>query len=283
MINKHTRALLDFKSKLFDRVQLRNADLAHALRDIRLDWYRISNVAEDEEKAEVFIYDEIGGSFGVDATEFVTELKALDVKEITVRINSPGGSLFDSIAIHNALVQHKAKIITRIDALAASGASIIAMAGDEVEMMNGSQLMIHDALGFELGNAAAFEAMARFLNLQSDNIADMYKARAGGTREEWRSRMLAETWMFADEAIELGLADKVYVKPAPPDDGEEEIVTEVENTVSEELDISALIIRPHRVDNRGFKYAGREDAPSPVNSSDPWNEVRALVATWKER
>jgi ATP-dependent protease ClpP protease subunit len=274
----------DYKNRLFDRIGLVDPKMAATLRDMRLEWFRITNQA-DEENAEVYIYDEIGGSFGVDANEFVQALAGITAPKITVRINSPGGSLFDSIAIHNALVQHPAKILTRVDALAASGASIIAMAGDEVEMMGGAQLMIHDALGIEYGNQAAFEAMAKFLGLQSDNIADMYKAKAGsGTREEWRARMLAETWMFADEAIALGLADRVYVKPKDDDDEPEEPQEKggsEEDDEDEEVPVQVLMSRKHSLDNRGFKYSGRKAAPAPEVKKDDWEEVRALVANWK--
>lgn len=294
-MNRHVRNLADYKSRLFDRIGLVNPKMADTLRGMRLEWFRITNQA-DEENAEVYIYDEIGGSFGVDANEFVQALAGITAPKITVRINSPGGSLFDSIAIHNALVQHPAKILTRVDALAASGASIIAMAGDEVEMMGGAQLMIHDALGIEYGNQAAFEAMAKFLGLQSDNIADMYKRKAGnGTREEWRARMLAETWMFADEAIALGLADRVYVKPKEDDSEGEDMPMEEEEMPmkpkkaskatdaedSEEIPVQVLMSRMHSLDNRGFKYSGRKAAPAPQVNKDDWEEVRALVANWK--
>jgi len=278
--NRHTQALLDYKTKMYNRIYNVDPVLAASLRDIRLDWYRITNNSGTvDETSEVYIYDEIGGSFGVDAQEFVRELSAITSPKIVVRINSPGGDLFDSIAIHNALVQHQAKIVTRVDALAASGASIIAMAGDEVEMMNGSQLMIHDALGIEMGNATMMEAMARFLHIQSDNIADMYKAKAhNGTREEWRARMLAETWMFSDEAINLGLADRVYVKPVEDADNEEAPAPESETVEAiEEVPLQLLMSREHKLTNRGFKYAGRKAAPAPLNS---WDAVRNAVAAW---
>lgn len=281
-MNRHVRNLVDYKARLFDRIGNIDPNMAAALRGMRLEWFKVTNQA-DEESAEVFIYDEIGGSFGVDANEFVQELSAITAPKITVRINSPGGSLFDSVAIHNALVQHPAKIVTRVDALAASGASIIAMAGDEVEMMNGAQLMIHDALGHELGNQADFEAMARFLGLQSDNIADMYKAKGGGTREEWRAKMLAETWMFADEAIASGLADRVYVKPKDADEedpDEPKKKTDESEEDDEEIPVQVLMGRKHSLNNRGFKYSGRKAAPAPEARND-WEEVRALVANWK--
>lgn len=282
-MNKHVKNLSDYKARLFDRIGIVNPVMAAELRDMRLEWFRITNQA-DEESAEVFIYDEIGGSFGVDASEFVKALSEITAPKILVRINSPGGSLFDSIAIHNALVQHPAKITTRVDALAASGASIIAMAGDEVEVMPGGQLMIHDALGIEYGNAKAFEAMAKFLNLQSDNIADMYKNKAGsGTREEWRARMLDETWMFADEAISLGLADRVYEKPkdADEDDTEEPKKGKESEEEDEEIPVQVLMSRKHNLDNRGYKFSGRKAAPAPKATKDEWEEVRALVTTWK--
>lgn len=279
-MNRHVRNLGDYKNRLFDRIGLVDPKMAATLRDMRLEWFRITNQVDDE-SAEVFIYDEIGGSFGVDVSEFVKALSEITAPKILVRINSPGGSLFDSIAIHNALVQHSAKIITRVDALAASGASIIAMAGDEVEVMPGGQLMIHDALGIEYGNAKAFEAMAKFLNMQSDNIADMYRNKAGeGTREEWRARMLAETWMFADEAIALGLADRVYVKPTDDDTEPEETKTDGTEE-DEEVPVQVLMSRRHSLDNRGYKFSGRKAAPAPEVKKDDWAEVRALVANWK--
>lgn len=280
-MNKHVRNLAEYKTRLFDRIGIIDPQMAETLRGMRLEWFHLTNKT-DEENAEVYIYDEIGGSFGVDANEFVQELATITAPQITVRINSPGGSLFDSIAIHNALMQHPAKILTRVDALAASGASIIAMAGDEVEMMGGAQLMIHDALGIEYGNQAAFESMARFLGLQSDNIADMYKNKAGsGTREEWRARMLAETWMFADEAISLGLADRVYVKPKDADEEPEEASETVETEEGEEISVQVLMERRHNLANRGYKYSGRKAAPAPQVKKDDWEEVRALVANWK--
>lgn len=270
-MSRHLDAIASVKNKLYDRIALRDPKLAAQVRDLRLDWYRISNqVAEDgtPETADVFIYDEIGGSFGVDADTFVKELNDITAPLINVRINSPGGSLFDSIAIHNALVSHSAEIHTYVDSLAASGASIISQAGDKRFMMPGSQLMIHDALGVEVGNQRDHEAMAAFLGRQSDNIADLYASKAGGTREEWRDRMLAETWMFAGEAIDMGLADEQFIPPKQ-DDGEEDAPPEEDPEEPEELltahkDIEILMHRKFPLN--GFKYKGREKAPAPKAS-----------------
>lgn len=95
--------------------------------------------AEGESEATVYIYDVIDSWFGVDAQELVREVAALNVERIHVRINSPGGSAFDGVAIYNALKRHPAEIITHVDGLAASAASVIAMAGDEIRMGEGDR------------------------------------------------------------------------------------------------------------------------------------------------
>jgi ATP-dependent protease ClpP protease subunit len=281
-VNRHVQSLTDYKSRLIARLSNLDSGLAAGLKEIKLPWYTITNQAdeestvEEEAAAQILIYDEIGGSFGVSAADFVEELNGITSSKIDVRINSPGGAVWDAIAIYNALIKHPATITTYVDALAASAASIVALAGDQVVMMVGSQMMIHDALGAEIGNAADMRAMAKFLDQQSDNIASMYAVKAGGELKDWRALMLAETWLMATEAVDMGLADEVY-KPEPkqevpadvdpegeveeeePDEGEESI--EDEET---EEDVTALLKYRHNLTNRGFKYAGRRRAPQPI-------------------
>lgn len=289
-MDRTDRLIAGYKLKLADRIRAQDPRLSEELRNIRLPWYSIRNAAEDDSDsaAELMIYDEIGGSFGISSDEFVKDLQGIKAKKIDVRINSPGGSVFDAIAIYNALIKHPAQITTYVDALAASAASIIAMAGDTVVMMVGSQMMIHDALGLEMGNAADMREMAKFLDRQSDNLATVYAAK-GGDSQNWRALMLAETWMFADEAVAMGLADSVYTRSVkrelaeeleeePSDaleeeDGEETPEEETEDDDEEEEsedddeDIDALIDslmnRKHRTVNRGFKYSSRNRAPAP--------------------
>lgn len=273
--------------------RLRNADpaLATQLSNVKLDWYRFRNATDDDgDTAELYIYEEIGGWFGMPVNELVKELREIKTKNLNVRINSPGGSLFDSIAIYNALVAHPANITVYVDALAASGASIIAMAGEKCIMMVGSQLMIHDALGVELGNAADMRAMAEFLDAQSDNIATIYANKAGGDPKEWRNLMLAETWMFAEEAVESGLADEIYSGPGdedmpeegeeeepPEEDAEEEEAPEEEEPPADEDDELENLMRVrHPLANRGFKYRGRKFAPAPEAAFD----VDAIAAAF---
>ncbi|MFG3276237.1 head maturation protease, ClpP-related [Streptomyces luteogriseus] len=175
-------------------------------------WYRITNAA-DADEAEVMLYDEIGGWFGNTADELIAELKGITSPKMRVRINSPGGSVFEGIAIANALRAHPASVTVQVDAVAASIASVIAMAGDRIEMAPNSMMMIHDASGLCWGNAAEMEEMAELLDLISDNIADAYSQRAGGTREQWRERMRAETWYLPEDAVENGLADEAVQAP----------------------------------------------------------------------
>ncbi|MER6235948.1 head maturation protease, ClpP-related [Streptomyces clavifer] len=212
---------------------------AHAPRA----WYEIRN-ATDADEAELLIYDEIGGWFGNTPGEIVDELRAVTAPNLRVRINSPGGSVFDGIAIANAIRLHPSNVTVQVDGIAASAASVIAMAGDRIVMTPQSQLMIHDASGMAFGNAADMTEMASLLDIQSDNIADAYAERAGGTREEWRERMRAESWYLAAEAVAAGLADEVLPS--------RKATEEPEPALTNSWDLSV------------FRYAGRDEAPAPA-------------------
>lgn len=165
------------------------------------------------------IYDEIGG-WGITAADFIGELRQVDSRSIQLHINSGGGDVYDGLAIYNALLDHPATVNVQVDALAASAASFIAQAGDTITMGRNSELMIHDAIGLTVGNAAAHAEMVDLLNKASDNIASIYAARAGGSVKQWRNRMTAETWYSAQDAVEANLADRVAATPKrkmPPD------------------------------------------------------------------
>lgn len=176
-------------------------------------WYSISNQAGPT--AEVRIYDEIGW-FGITAEDFVNDLSAITAPEIVCAINCPGGDVFDGIAIYNALRAHPARITTRVDALAASAASVIVQAGDNRVMLSASQMMIHEAWGITIGTAAEMREFADLLDRQTDIIAGILAARAGGDVEHFRSLMTGETWFSDQEAVDAGLADEV-VDPGSKD------------------------------------------------------------------
>lgn len=178
------------------------------------NWYSIRNAASPDE-AEMLIYDEVGGWFGATADEFVADLRQVTAPSLRVRINSPGGSVFEGLAIANALRAWDGSVTVQVDGLAASIASVIAMAGSRLIMMPNSMLMVHEASGLCMGDAAEMTKMAEVLGLISDNIADVYATKAGGTRDEWRATMRAETWYLPEDAVAAGLADEaVKAKPA---------------------------------------------------------------------
>jgi len=181
-------------------------------------WYQFRNLASDE--PELFLYDEIGG-WGTLAEDFIAELKAISAPRLRVRVSSPGGSVFEGVALANALRAHPANVTIQVDGIAASIASVIAMAGDRVVMQPQAMLMVHDASGLCMGNAQDMADMAALLDKISDNIADAYGEKAGGTRDEWRQVMKAETWYTAEEAVEAGLADEMMPARKPQPEPEE--------------------------------------------------------------
>jgi ATP-dependent protease ClpP protease subunit len=203
--------------------------------------------SSDGASAELLIYDEIG-YWGTDATTLATALNELNVATIRVRLNSPGGDAFDGVAIYNSLKRSPAKCIVIVDGLAASAASVIAMAGDEIIMGIGSTMMIHDASGMCFGNAADMDQMSLTLDKISQSLAELYADRAGGSAELWRTAMRAESWYSADEAVAAGLADIVEgTEQLPPlPDGELESAMSARWSVPE------------------FRYASRAVAPAPI-------------------
>lgn len=169
----------------------------------------ILRAAKDE--AEILIYDTIGQDFwgdDVTAKSVDKELKALgSPKSITVRINSGGGDVFDGVAIYNTLARHPARKVVHVDGLAASAASVIAMAGDEILMGAGTFIMIHNAWSIAIGNAAEMRRSADLLDSVSGQLATIYVNRTGQSAKEVKAMMDAETWLDRDEAMKKGFAD----------------------------------------------------------------------------
>jgi len=169
-------------------------------------WY---TVRARDEGAELLIYDEIG-AYGVSAKSFLAELGELDANTpLNLRLNSPGGSVFDAVAIYNALMRHEGMVTVTIDGIAASAASYIAMAGDTVVMPENAFLMIHDPSGMVMGNAGDMRSMAEALDKIAGSLVRGYAAKSGRPDEGIAALMAAETWLDAADALELGLADKV--------------------------------------------------------------------------
>lgn len=177
-------------------------------------WFDVQARAANAE-AEVLIYDAIG-AYGVTAKDLVNQIKKLEASRIVVRINSPGGEVFDGTAIHNALKDHKATVAVHIDGVAASAASFIAMAGDEITIAKNAYMMVHEAWGLVQGPAGDMRHLADVLDKMNAAIAQMYADRSGKPAAEWRDVMAAETWYLGQEAVDAGLCDGVDETAAEP-------------------------------------------------------------------
>ncbi len=208
-------------------------------------WWSVRDQSDSERT--IYLYGMIGGGWfedGATADGVVQQIRDFSGATLNVRINSPGGLVFEGIAIANAMRAHPARVNIFVDGLAASIASVIAVSGDRTTMMPNSQMMIHEASGGCMGNAADMRKTAEMLDSVSENIADAYATRTGGAVGDWRNLMHAETWYNAAEAVAAGLADEVSDASAPPDDANPQAIS------TEQL--------------AAFRFAGRDKAPAPV-------------------
>jgi ATP-dependent Clp protease protease subunit len=163
-------------------------------------------VINDKNSAEIVLYDEIG-YYGVTAKAFKQALDQISAPAITLKINSPGGDVFDGVAIFNDLKAHPAAITVEITGLAASAASIIAMAGDDVRIASNAFIMIHNAWTIAIGNKAAMRGVADVLEQIDTALAETYVSRTGIGKASIIKMMDEETWLVGAKAIELGFAD----------------------------------------------------------------------------
>ncbi len=170
-------------------------------------WFRMQ--AKEDQTADIYIYDEIGG-WGISARRFTEDLISLgNLSHINLHIHSPGGEVFDGIAIYNQLKNHSATITVFIDGLAASMASVIAMVGDTVIMPKNAMMMIHKPWGVSWGDANDMREYADLLDKLENVLIPAYVAKTGKTTEEITAMLEQETWLGGDECVEHGFADKV--------------------------------------------------------------------------
>lgn len=250
------RLLSEFTARLAEREKFAPKSATRPKAG-RKDWQRIENAHAEE--ASVYIFDEIG-FWGTTAQSFVDELNGITAPKITVHINSPGGDVFDGLAIHTALAQSKAHVTTFVTGIAASAASYIAMAGDTIKTARNAMWMIHDASGLAWGNASTMRAQADLLDRITHNIADMYAMQAGGTADEWFARMEnTETWYTGQEALAAGLADEMT------DPDEEEEPEEIQDRLS-------LAV---------FNFSGKPKPPAPLQLSDVATVDEMAEIAWR--
>lgn len=169
--------------------------------------FRVVNAAGDG-PAKIYVYDLIGG-WDNDAGEFVRALHDITADRIDMHVNSPGGFVYDGVAMYEAVLAHPAHVTTRIDGLAGSAASFLALAGDDVEIARAGRMMIHDAQLVAMGSPAELREAADLGDEVSNDIASIYADRAGGTVAGWRKAMSATTWYSSAQAVDAKLADRV--------------------------------------------------------------------------
>ncbi len=176
------------------------------------DWFRVRNYLP--EVTQIYIYDIIG-EYGVTRSDFQRAMNEIRTPEIELHVASEGGSVWDGIAIYNSLKNHPAYVRASIDSIAASAASFIVMAADEIEIEKSARMMIHDASGLCIGNAKEMRKLADELDEITDTIAEIYSDRAGGDKKAWRKLMDQERFFDAQQAVEAGLADRIAGTRSP--------------------------------------------------------------------
>lgn len=181
--------------------------------DVLAKWAEKPLAAASEEENTITIFDVIGEDFwtggGFTAKRMSAALRSIGKNPVTVKINSPGGDMFEGIAIYNLLREHPAKVTIDVMGWAASAASIIAMAGDEIRMGLGTFMMVHNAWGMVVGNRHDMQSAAELFEGFDAAIVDIYAARSKIERKAIEKLMDAETFMGPSEAVEKGFADVV--------------------------------------------------------------------------
>jgi ATP-dependent Clp protease protease subunit len=170
---------------------------------------RLEILNADGPEATVYLYDAIDSYYGVNAEAFVKDFNAITAPTIHLRINSPGGDVFDGRAIATAIAQHPSNVIAHVDGLAASAASYVAIAADSVEMAPGSFLMIHNAWTLAFGNADDLLSTAALLEKIDASLAADYSKKTGKSQSQIAEWMSAETWFSAEEAVTEGFASSI--------------------------------------------------------------------------
>lgn len=160
---------------------------------------------------KIYLYDEIGPAYYglLDAKWMVDELAKAGGQDIELRINSPGGSVFDGQAMYTALAGYGGKVTAHVDSIAASAASFVAMAAGKIQIAENAMVMIHNACGFAMGDAGDMRQTADLLDKIDAGLVAQYAARTKQTEEQIREWMAAETWMDAKEAVDRGFADEI--------------------------------------------------------------------------
>ena len=229
------------------------------------DWYSINAVSDDE--AEILLYDYIGWPYN-EAGDFVRALSELRQSKVVIRINSPGGDVFDAHAIHNAIKAHPSKPTTRIESLAASAASYISIAGSERQAYKNTMAMIHEPMTGMWGNQYELREVADILEQISGSMIEMYADNTNVGKRELKDMLKVETWMNAKAMKEKGFIDTIIEAGKP---------------VKAQFDLSMFANIPEGLSNGANEEATereKEKALRDVGFSQ--KEAKAILAGRKE-
>lgn len=188
-----------------------NAKEKGGVSPLAFDRWNPAIKASDENDNTIGIYDPIGYDYwddsGVTAKRISAALRSLDGADVVVNINSPGGDVFEGLAIYNLLREYKGHVTVRVLGVAASAASFIAMAADEIQIARAGFFMIHNAWTGVWGNRNDLRETAEFLEQIDDTIADIYHVKSGLSMDELKADMDKERWINGRDAIDSGFAD----------------------------------------------------------------------------
>jgi ATP-dependent Clp protease protease subunit len=248
-----------------------------------LDRWNPGVKAASETDASISIYEVIGEDpwtgGGVTVKRIDAALRSIGNKDVVVNINSPGGDVFEGIAIFNRLREHQGNVNVKVLGLAASAASIIAMAGDNIEIGASSFIMIHNAWVLAMGNKSDLREVADFLEPFDRALADVYVARTGQKLEDVQAAMDAETWLNGSTAVELGYADALLAAdaianddPPPPEEDTVKALRRAEAALCNDMPRSAARDLLNKIKG---KPDAAVDSAKP-DAGDP--ELAALVA-----
>lgn len=189
----------------------------------RLDRRLRADVSGDS--AKLYLYDAIGSDGwggGIAPKDVISALDKCGGKPLDIFVNSPGGDVFDGVAIYNALRRYGNTKTVHVDGLAASAASLVIMAGDRIECAHNAQVMIHDPWAFAMGAAVDLRKTADLLEQTGETLVSTYASRTKQTPEDLRAWMAAETWMTAQEALARGFCDAIDAPGEDPDGKDDE-------------------------------------------------------------
>ncbi len=256
-----------------------------------LERWNPSIKAASTDDNSITIYDPIGFDWwtgeGVTAKRISAALRSIGDSDVTVKINSPGGDVFEGLAIYNLLREHKGKVTVQILGLAASAASFIAMAADEIQIARAGFLMIHNSWTMAAGDRNDIREVADFLEQIDVTLADIYAVRTGDPIEAMRKLMDVETWMGGAAAIDAGFADSLLSSDAAVEDASASAPHQV---AARRMDLilakqgmprseRRALIQELKAGTPGATTSGKQNAAAtPANLADPIAELQAALS-----